>query len=97
MEDIEAGLDALVREIQERHIRSIAIPALGSTLGGLRWENVRPRIEKALAGLDGIAITLFEPGGGPTDHRPNRSPKTPALTPGRAARQPDLRWRAAEG
>ena len=63
MGDIEAGLDALVREIRERDIHSIAIPALGSTLGGLRWEDVRPRIEAALAGLDDVAVMLFEPGG----------------------------------
>ena len=85
IEDIESGLDALVREIRERDIRSIAIPPLGSTLGGLRWNDVRPRIEAALAGLDGVAITLFEPGGGPPDHRRNRSTKAPAMTPGRAA------------
>ena len=85
MEDIEAGLDALVREIQERDIRSIAIPPLGSTLGGLRWEDVRPRIEAALSGLDDVEVTLFEPGGGPPDHRPNRSTKAPAMTRGRAS------------
>ena len=84
MEDIEAGLDALVREIQERDIRSIAIPPLGSTLGGLRWEDVRPRIEAALSGLDDVEVTLFEPGGGPPDDRPNRSTKAPAMTHGRA-------------
>ncbi|MHB1753796.1 MAG: macro domain-containing protein, partial [Acidiferrobacter sp.] len=33
MEDIEAGLTALVAEIRARHIRSIAIPPLGSGLG----------------------------------------------------------------
>ena len=85
MEDIESGLDALVWEIREREIHSIAIPPLGSTLGGLRWEDVRPRIEMALSGLDGVTVMLFEPGGGPPDHRPNRSTKAPAMTPGRAA------------
>ena len=64
MEDIEAGLDALVREIQQRDIRSVAIPSLGSTLGGLRWDDVRPRIEAALSGLDDVEVTLFEPGDG---------------------------------
>ena len=63
MEDIEAGLGALGQEIRERNIRSIAIPALGSSLGGLRWEDVRPRIEAALAGLGDVEVTLFGPGG----------------------------------
>ena len=85
MEDIEAGLRALVREIGERNIRSIAIPPLGSNLGGLDWADVRPRIERALAGLDDVVVVLFEPGGGPADDRPNRSTKVPSMTRGRAA------------
>ncbi len=35
MEDIEAGLTALAEQIRERAIRSIALPPLGSGLGGL--------------------------------------------------------------
>lgn len=35
MEDIEAGLRALVADIQRLGIRSLAIPPLGSGLGGL--------------------------------------------------------------
>jgi O-acetyl-ADP-ribose deacetylase (regulator of RNase III) len=34
IEDIEAGLDALVREIRTRGIRSVALPPLGAGLGG---------------------------------------------------------------
>ncbi len=37
MEDIESGLASLVEEIQSRGICSIAIPPLGSGLGGLEW------------------------------------------------------------
>ena len=33
IEDIESGMQALVEEIKERNIRSIAIPPLGSDLG----------------------------------------------------------------
>ena len=85
MEDIEVGLDALVQEIRDRNIRSIAIPPLGSNLGGLNWADVRPRIEKALMELDDLTIVLFDPGGGPADDRPNRSTKAPKMTRGRAA------------
>jgi O-acetyl-ADP-ribose deacetylase (regulator of RNase III) len=49
--DIDAGLAALVEEIQSRGIRSKAIPPLGSGLGGLDWSEVRRRIEAALSGL----------------------------------------------
>ncbi len=84
MEDIETGLQALVQEIRERKIRSIAIPPLGTNLGGLNWNDVRPRIETALASMDDLAVVLYEPGGGPADDRPNRSSNVPQMTLGRA-------------
>ena len=85
IEDIEAGLQDLVREIGERNIRSIAIPPLGTSLGRLSWADVRPRIEAALAEVDGLTALLFDPGSGPADDRPNRSTDVPRMTPGRAA------------
>ena len=85
MEDIEAGLADLAREVRRRQIRSIAIPPLGSSLGGLDWSNVRPRIEATLEGLNDVKIVVFEPGGGPSDNRPNRSTDVPQMTRGRAA------------
>jgi len=52
MEDIDSGMEALVEEIHNRNIRSIAIPPLGSGLGGLNWAEVRPRVEAALRGIE---------------------------------------------
>ncbi len=63
MEDIETGLAALVEEVRLRDIRSIAIPALGSGLGGLDWEQVRARIEAAFETLPAVRVLLFEPMG----------------------------------
>jgi O-acetyl-ADP-ribose deacetylase (regulator of RNase III) len=57
---IEQGLSALRREILRLHIRSIAIPPLGSHNGGLDWQRVKPMIETALAGLD-CDILIYEP------------------------------------
>lgn len=85
IEDIESGLVSLVREIRSRGIRSIAIPPLGSGLGGLSWTLVKPLIERALSELDGVNVLVFEPSAGPADGRVNRSTKVPALTQGRAA------------
>ena len=82
--DIDNGLEDLVRVIKERNIRTIAIPPLGTNLGGLRWANVRRRIELALSELDDLAVTLFEPGSGSSDGRPNRSTKVPRMSKGRA-------------
>lgn len=85
IEDIEAGLAALVEEIRSRHIRSIAIPPLGSGLGGLEWTEVRRRIERSLEDLPDVEVIVFEPGYGVPDHRPNRSTSPPTMTAGRAA------------
>ena len=85
MEDIEAGLRSLADEIRSRGIRSIAVPPLGSGLGGLHWPEVRIRLEAALGELDDVRIVVFEPEGGPADGRANRSRDVPEMTAGRAA------------
>jgi O-acetyl-ADP-ribose deacetylase (regulator of RNase III) len=59
--DIESGLEALVEEVHDRGISSIAVPALGCGLGGLKWSEVRPRIEKAFAKVPDVQVWLFEP------------------------------------
>ncbi len=85
IEDIESGLVSLAEEIRERGIRSVAVPPLGSGLGGLDWPQVRERIQAALEGLDDVKIVIFDPGGGPVDERANRSRKVPKMTASRAA------------
>ncbi|MCY4260365.1 MAG: macro domain-containing protein [Rhodobacteraceae bacterium] len=85
IEDIKSGLISLVKEIRLRKIRSIAIPALGCGLGGLDWPEVRRLMQEALGELDDVAVTIFEPGGGPADNQVNCSSDTPKMTPGRAA------------
>jgi O-acetyl-ADP-ribose deacetylase (regulator of RNase III) len=82
IEDIDSGLGALAREIRTRRIKSIAIPPLGSGLGGLDWGEVRPRIEKALLSFDYLRVIVFEPNGSPAA---TRSRDVPAMTDGRAA------------
>lgn len=82
MEYIEAGMDALVEEIHKRGIRSIAIPPLGSGLGGLDWNQVRPIIERCLQGVAGVEAIIYEPGG---SSKELKAPAAPGMTPGRAA------------
>jgi O-acetyl-ADP-ribose deacetylase (regulator of RNase III) len=82
IEDIESGLSALAAEIRDRDIRSIAIPPLGSGLGGLNWADVRPRIETALRGFNDLRVIVFEPNAAPVS---TKSRNVPAMTPGRAA------------
>jgi O-acetyl-ADP-ribose deacetylase (regulator of RNase III) len=85
IEDIEAGLGELLLEIRKRRIRSIAIPPLGSGLGGLDWREVRGKIEAALQNLDDVQVIVFEPNGGTNRHKTRRSGKVPKMTAGRAA------------
>ena len=85
LEDVQSGLQALVHEVRTRGIRSIAIPPLGSGLGGLDWEDVRPLIAAAMEQLPDVQVEVFEPGGVAPDDRRNRSTKVPKLTQGRAA------------
>jgi hypothetical protein len=60
-EYIEVGLIELAKVIKEYKIESIAIPPLGCGNGGLKWEKVKPMIEKYLGHLTNVNIQVFEP------------------------------------
>lgn len=85
MEDIEAGLEVLVQEVRRLGIHSIAIPPLGCGLGGLEWEEVHPRIERALEVLPDIMVLLYEPKGAPSVEKMVKERRTPNMTVGRAS------------
>ena len=85
IEDIKSGLQALVREIRERGIRSIAIPPLGSGLGGLNWNDVKPLILASLSEIEGLRVVVFEPNGAPEARKMTKSREVPEMKPGRAA------------
>ncbi len=84
LEDIDAGLEALIREVQIRGIRSIAVPPLGCGLGGLSWRDVKPRIEQAFAALPQVRVLGFEPSGSPGGRQLPKGGAPPAMTVGRA-------------
>ena len=85
IDDIESGLVSLVDEIRARDIRSVAIPPLGSGLGGLAWPVIRRRIQEALSDLTEVDVVVFEPLGRSQAKRVARAPRVPRMTPGRAA------------
>jgi O-acetyl-ADP-ribose deacetylase (regulator of RNase III) len=82
LEWIVKGLDDLRRVIQDRNIRSIALPPLGAGNGGLDWSEVRPEVQRALGDLQDVDILVYEP----TDKYQNVAKRTGVekLTPARA-------------
>lgn len=56
------GMQDLKAVIADLHLKSIAIPALGCGLGGLRWEDVRVIIHHTLQNLaDDTIIEIYPP------------------------------------
>lgn len=82
IEWIQEGLRDLRRVIEEKGIRSVAIPPLGCGQGGLRWETVRPLIRDALADLDAVDIHVYEPSR--EYHKVTKRNGVEKLTPARA-------------
>ncbi len=84
LEDIETGLGDLVALVRTKHISSIAIPPLGCGLGGLRWERVRPAIERAFAPIEDVRVLLFAPQDAPEPRAMPIGTERPGLTVPRA-------------
>jgi len=80
--DVEAGLNDLVATIRKLRIRSIAIPPLGCGNGGLNWDEVRPGIEAALAGLPVVEALVYAPGAAPDAAEMSVRTERPNMTMG---------------
>lgn len=78
---IEKGLDELVRIINEKKLKSIALPPLGSGNGGLHWFKVKELINDKLASIENCDITVYEPN---TDVKEFLKKERVRLTPARA-------------
>jgi O-acetyl-ADP-ribose deacetylase (regulator of RNase III) len=61
VEYIEQGLQDLVRVLRDYSIESVAIPGLGSGLGGLDWDTVYSCIESILSPLKDVRIIVIPP------------------------------------
>jgi O-acetyl-ADP-ribose deacetylase (regulator of RNase III) len=61
MEWIVQGLEDLKRIVNEKGIKSIALPPLGAGNGGLAWKEVRTKIEASLGELNDVEVILYEP------------------------------------
>ena len=57
---VRSGLIALNNALRDNRIHSVAVPALGAGLGGLRWTDVLPLIQEHLTG-DNLTVEIFPP------------------------------------
>tara|TARA_B100002003_G_C14149645_1_gene552888 strand:- start:1370 stop:2392 length:1023 start_codon:yes stop_codon:yes gene_type:complete len=85
LEDIESGLKSLVKDIKAKDIRSIAIPPLGSGLGGLPWAEVKELIFTYLEPIEDLDVRLFEPNDAIKAVELDVNTAKPKMTAGRAA------------
>ena len=85
IEDIDEGLTDLVDGIMKLNISSIAIPPLGTGLGGLNWYVVREKIKAALECLKDVNIKVYEPSESVSAAQMSKRTDIPKMTPGRAA------------
>ncbi|MBL4659285.1 MAG: macro domain-containing protein [Alcanivoracaceae bacterium] len=84
IEDIESGLASLIDIIKKNEIKSIAIPPLGSGLGGLDWMVVKQLIEKYFQSVNDVRVIVFEPVGAPQSKNMAATRHPPQMTVGRA-------------
>jgi O-acetyl-ADP-ribose deacetylase (regulator of RNase III) len=84
IEDIQSGLVALVQQVQQLGITSIAIPPLGCGNGGLNWAIVKPLIESAFSQLPDVSVALYEPSGAPVAEKMLVATEKPKMTRARA-------------
>jgi O-acetyl-ADP-ribose deacetylase (regulator of RNase III) len=61
IEDIDAGLTDLVATIRRLEVKSVAIPRLGTGLGGLDWTDVRSHVVAALECLPDVHTRIYSP------------------------------------
>lgn len=59
LKDVEQGLDDLIEVVNTYEIRSIAVPPLGSGLGGLNWPDVKKLIVAAFEKTPDVAVHLY--------------------------------------
>jgi O-acetyl-ADP-ribose deacetylase (regulator of RNase III) len=59
LEDVLAGIDALPVELDRLGARSVAVPGLGTGLGGLQPDDVFPHFKRAFAGRDIQVLHAF--------------------------------------
>jgi O-acetyl-ADP-ribose deacetylase (regulator of RNase III) len=69
LDDIKQGLDDLEKVVRDLNIKSIAIPPLGSGLGGLNWAEIRSLIVESFTNIPDVEVLIYEPNGIPEKNK----------------------------
>ncbi len=85
IEYIEQGLASLKQEILRLELKSVAIPALGSGLGGLPWSRVEAIISQSLGDMPNVEWRIYPPQSAPEAKAMPNKTRRPRMTIGRAA------------
>lgn len=85
LEYIEEGLQSLKNEVKRLGLKSVALPALGSGLGGLPWEEVETVIHHSLSTMPDIEWKIYPPQSAPVAKAMPNQTQRPKMTTGRAA------------
>lgn len=81
---IEEGLKDLRRVIADYHIKSVALPPLGTGNGGLKWEKVKELMNQYLGDLRDVEIIVYEPNDAVKKVLQEQENRNIELRPGRA-------------
>lgn len=85
LEYIKQGLSSLKSEVKQLGLKSVALPALGSGLGGLDWGDVDSLLQSSLSELPDVEWRVYPPQNAPSAQAmPNKTIR-PDMTLGRAA------------
>lgn len=61
LEWIEQGAKNLIEAANHHHFKSVAVPALGTGLGGLSWGDVKIILINTLSNEPGVVWAIYEP------------------------------------
>lgn len=56
---VARGLDTFAALMEQLRPESVAVPAVGCSLGGLRWQDVRPLIVVAAERMERVGVQVF--------------------------------------
>jgi len=85
LEYLEQGLNSLKAEVKRLGLKSVALPALGSGLGGLNWNAVDSLIQNSLSELPDVEWRVYPPQNAPSAQAMPNKTKRPCMTLGRVA------------